>query len=201
MRSHFPLFHSHLDLAHNYWNRLLQEGDWAIDATCGNGHDTLKLAQILLKLKKPGGIIGIDIQPEAIARTNNLLKSQLSAADQFPIQLFCQSHTHFPAPAAEYPIRLVIYNLGYLPQGDKQRTTMTPNTLESVRRALDLIIPGGAICITCYPGHAEGAREESTLLDRVSALSPITWNVCYHTFVNRSRSPSLLLIQKTNNNF
>src|SRR5262245_56974336 len=70
---HFPLFQSHIDLAHSYWKRLLQDGDWAIDATCGAGFDTLKLAEF------GAGVIGIDIQEEAIRRTEELLKSSLSA--------------------------------------------------------------------------------------------------------------------------
>ena len=68
-KRHFPIFNSHLNLAHHYWERLLRPGDWAIDATCGNGNDTLKLAQILGE----GGVIGIDIQQEAINKTEALL--------------------------------------------------------------------------------------------------------------------------------
>ena len=135
MHSHFPLFRSHLDLAHQYWEKLLQAGDWAIDATCGNGHDTLKLAEILEN--KKGGVIGIDIQPEAIAKTEQLL-------GEYDVALYCQSHADFPLLAKEKPIRLIIYNLGYLPGGNKAFTTMTENTLTSVRKASTLIVPGGA---------------------------------------------------------
>jgi hypothetical protein len=201
----FPIFNSHLDLAHYYWERLLQKLTgkmneapfWAIDATCGNGHDTLKLAKILLMSKIQGGVIGIDIQQDAISQTKDLLQLHLSQEDRANIHLYCQSHTHFPPLAAMHPIRLIVYNLGYLPKGNKQMTTMTQNTLESVRNALDLIMPGGAVSITCYPGHEEGSKEEKALLQEVSTLSPTSWNVCTHTFPNRLLAPSLILIQKT----
>ena len=198
MHRNFPIFQSHLDLAHSYWEKLLKEGDWAIDATCGNGNDTLKLAKILLKNgnKKQSGIIGIDLQEEAILKTKSLLQSHLSNDENSYIHLFHQSHIDFPSPAKENPIRLIVYNLGYLPGGNKQMTTMTQCSLESVKQALDLVIPGGAVCITCYPGHEEGNREERALLNEVSKLSSLTWNVCYHTFPNRRLSASLLLIQK-----
>lgn len=194
MNRNFPLFHSHLDLAHQHWEKLLQNGDWAIDATCGNGNDTLKLAEVLRE--KQGGVIGIDLQQEAINQTKKLLHSRLSPEDLARVHLYCQSHANFPPIAEENPIRLIVYNLGYLPKGNKQMTTMASSTLESVKKALALIVPGGAVCITCYPGHEEGKKEEDALLKELSHLSPLAWNVCYHTFPNRTLAPSLLILQK-----
>ena len=190
MQRNFPLFQSHLDLAHHYWDKLLQAGDWAIDATCGGGNDTLVLAKILAN-KGAGEVVAIDIQEEAIARTKSLLSPALAAK----VHLFNQSHTLFPSLAHGVPVRLVVYNLGYLPQGNKQLTTQTETTLQSVRLALDLILPGGAVSITCYPGHAEGAVEEKALLAQLTQLPSSHWNVCYHTFPGRKAAPSLILIQ------
>ncbi len=172
----------------------MQSGGWAIDATCGNGNDTLKLAEILRE--KQGGIICIDLQQEAIDKTKDLLQSHLSAEDLTRVHLHCQSHTHFPPIAEKNPIRLIVYNLGYLPKGNKWVTTMTLSTVESVKKAMTLIVPGGAVCITCYPGHKEGKREEKALLEKLSNLCPMTWNVCSHTFPNRTLAPSLLMLQK-----
>lgn len=188
----YPLFSTHLDLAHQYMHRLLKEEDWAIDATCGNGHDTLELTRIL---HKKGAVIGIDIQHDAIAKTRTLLESQFPKEDLSHVSLFCQSHADFPQLCFEHPIRLVVYNLGYLPGGNKGLTTLTESTLESVRQALKFIMPGGAVLITCYPGHAEGAKEEKALQEELSKLSPMQYNICVHKFINRTSSPSLLLIQ------
>ena len=179
----------HLDLAHHYWERLLRPGDWAIDATCGNGNDTLKLARIL----QDGRVIGIDIQQEAIDKTEALLKSH---EERGRVHLFCQSHAEFPSLAQVNPIKLIVYNLGYLPKGNKQITTLTSSTLQSVRNALELVLTGGEVCITCYPGHEEGRKEEQALLQEIAALPSPIWNVCYHTFPNRNSAPSLILIQK-----
>lgn len=193
MHRNFPLFESHLDLAHKYWETLVEEGDWVIDATCGNGQDTLKLASFL---HNKGALIGLDIQKEAIERTQALLQTRFSSDVLSRIHLYQQSHVHFPPLAREHPIRLIVYNLGYLPNGDKHLTTMASTTLESVQKALDLIVPRGCVSVTCYPGHEEGAREQQALLKFTAELPPWQWNVCVHTFPNRSFSPNLLLIQK-----
>jgi hypothetical protein len=190
MRHQFPLFQSHLDLAHHYWKQLLQNGGWAIDATCGGGHDTLLLAGLLLN-KANSGVIAIDIQEEAISRTRELLPP----THLTNVHLFQQSHADFPSLATTVPIKLIVYNLGYLPRGNKQLTTQTSITLQSVQNALPLLTPGGAISITCYPGHPEGAIEEKALLEMATQLPPTHWNVCHHTFPNRNAAPSLLLIQ------
>lgn len=191
MMRNFPLFQSHLDLAHNYWDRLLQNGDWAIDATCGGGNDSLFLAAIVEK-KGSGEVIAIDIQEEAVTRT----KERIPAALIPKVHLFNQSHENFPALSSEMPIKLVVYNLGYLPKGNKQLTTQTSTTLQSVQKALDLILPGGGVSITCYPGHPEGATEEKALIEMLTQLPSSHWNVCFHTFPNRKAAPSLILIQK-----
>jgi SAM-dependent methyltransferase len=192
MFQNFSLFQSHLDLAHQYWAKVLREGDWAIDATCGNGNDTLLLAKVL---EKSGGVIGLDIQAEAILNTKTLLHKNISQEGLSRVHLFCQSHADFPPLALKHPIRLIVYNLGYLPKGDKRLTTMTESTLASLNKALDLIAPSGVISVTCYPGHPEGAQEERAILDKISTLSPMNWNICRHTFPNRTAAPSLILIQ------
>ncbi len=179
-------FRPHIALAHQYWEKILQPGDWAIDATCGNGRDTFKLAEVL----KGGGVIAIDIQPEAIAKTEGRLESMTG------VHFFCQSHETFPLLAMQKPVRLIVYNLGYLPGGNKNMTTRVESTLISVSNASEIILPCGAISITCYPGHAEGALEEKALLEELSRWPSDRWDVCHHTFPHRRLAPSVLIIQK-----
>lgn len=197
MSRDFPLFSSPIDLAHSYWEKLLQEGDSAIDATCGNGKDTLMLAELIIK-KGSGHLFGLDIQKDAIEKTLSLLQEKLNPSELDRVHLYCSSHETFPISAYERPIKLIVYNLGYLPGGDKSLTTLTHTTKKSIKEALALIVAGGAISITCYPGHPEGAIEEIDLLAYASTLDPKRWSVCHHNWSNRSLSPSLLFIQKSN---
>lgn len=192
MRSTFPLFQSHLDLSHSYWTKLLQPHDLVIDATCGNGKDTL----ILASLVPDGQVIGIDIQATAIQKTLALLQANLPNINF--IQLLQQSHQSFPSWILPQSVALIVYNLGYLPGGNKNLTTRKDDTLTSLEAAIQLIKEGGAISLTCYPGHTEGEEELLALLDWCASLSPKEWSICHHTWINRQKAPSLLFIQRKN---
>lgn len=179
----FPLFQSHLDLAHFWWKEIVTEESIVIDATCGNGHDSLFLSEL-----NPKHLLGIDIQEEAIAATRERVKE---------IELFQMSHETFPEKIEKESITLIVYNLGYLPGGDKTLMTQTETTLNSLEAATELIQKGGLISVTCYPGHEEGKKEEQAILEWAKDLDPRKWNVCHHTFCNRQEAPSLLLIQQS----
>ena len=51
----------HLKLCHLILAETISKGDIVIDATCGNGHDTLFLAQCALDINS-GFLYGFDIQ-------------------------------------------------------------------------------------------------------------------------------------------
>ncbi|WP_068468212.1 class I SAM-dependent methyltransferase [Candidatus Protochlamydia phocaeensis] len=195
MRSHYSLFQSHLDLAHHYWDQLLRPGDSAIDATCGKGRDTLKLCQLALS-SDGGNVFAIDCQSAAIEQAKEYLSHTLSPEQLKRLRLEVGCHSHFPFNLSAESVKLIVYNLGYLPGSNKELTTQTSTTLQSLTHAQHLLRPGGAISITCYPGHREGAIEEEAILTYASSLSPMEWSICHHRWLNRRLSPSLLLLQK-----
>jgi predicted methyltransferase len=195
MKSSFPLFQSHLDLAHDYWSQLVCVGDHVIDATCGNGHDTLKLCQLAIANGR-GKVYAFDIQSQAIEATRHLLKTHLQEEEMGSVDIRQGCHSTFPLDILPESIKLIVYNLGYLPGGNKQYTTRQENTLHSLRHAQQLLLPGGVISMTCYPGHSEGASEQAALLAEAAQLSPKEWSCCHHVWLNRREAPSLLLIQK-----
>ncbi len=176
------IFSPHLTVAQNYWKERLKPSDLAIDATCGNGHDTLFLSELCQ-------VIGIDIQNEAIASTESLL-----ARHQKKAILHRLCHSQIDTLPLPHPPHLIVYNLGYLPGGNKALTTKAELTLTSIKKSLEMLAPGGALSITCYPGHDEGMREETALLEWASTL-PSTRSVLYHKWLNRHRSPTLLWVQ------
>jgi hypothetical protein len=184
-----------LDLAHTYWKQIVNVGDIVIDATCGNGHDTLALALLALE-KMHGTIYAFDIQSSAIEKTKLYLKNRLSDEEFKSVNFFQMCHSSFPTEIKAETVKLIAYNLGYLPGGDKKATSQSKTTLVSVKAAQDLVQDGGAISITCYPGHPEGQREENELLLHCQQLSPKLWSCCHHRWLNRHDSPSLLLIQR-----
>ncbi len=174
-------FHKpHLEKAHRFWKEHLKPSDHVIDATCGNGKDTA----ILAKLVPQGKVYAIDIQVDAIKKA----KAHVQASN---VTFLNQSHTDLPQ---DQHVRLVVYNLGYLPGGNKLFTSQTTSTLESVSKALEMLPIGGALSITCYPGHAEGANEEKALQTWSKTLSQsVEWSTW------KSGSPTLLTVIKLNN--
>ena len=201
-----------LDLAHSFWQKHLTASDNAIDATCGNGHDTLFLTQLLTS----GSLFAFDIQEQALINTKKLLKEhgientksskntkiiKSRCSKKQKLCFFQQSHTTFKKTLFNCPIKLIVYNLGYLPGSDKKLTTLTQNTLISLEKALDLIIPGGALSIICYPGHTEGKKETAAVEIWVENLKKQT---SYKVKVSRFKgsksadAPSFFWVQKTN---
>ncbi len=168
----------HLELAKKYWKRHLKKDDLAIDATCGNGYDTLFLSEIC-------SVIGLDIQKIAIENTRYLLEAHGKKATLYQVSHEALDQLSFPkAP------RLIVYNLGYLPKADKSITTMSETTLISAKKGLALLAPDGALSITCYPGHDEGKREEEALIEWAKELKN-----AHHFQFNRERAPSLFWIK------
>lgn len=182
----------HLIYARQFWRRVVSPGDTLIDATAGNGHDTLFLASLL---QGHGSVSSYDIQPQALENTRKRLE-ELPPEYRECISLKLQSHTQFD----EQNVKLIVYNLGYLPGGDKRVTTCRTSTVESIEKGLKILAPGGALSITCYPGHEEGAREQEAILSFLGALSP-QWQICHYQWIEPpcqrswTLSPSLLWLQ------
>ena len=57
-----------IDKSHKIWEGVLTPGDHVIDATCGNGHDTLFLAKCV-DLERGGKVFAFDIQEKALLTT------------------------------------------------------------------------------------------------------------------------------------
>lgn len=170
----------HLNKAHQFWKDYLRATDVVIDATCGNGKDTAILAQLVPQ----GYVYAIDIQEDAIIKARN-------NAPFSNIIFLQQCHTDLPQDPR---VRLVVYNLGYLPRGNKQLTSMALTTLKSVQKALNLLCVEGALSITCYPGHEEGMREEEMLKTWSLTLPSNQYQIEWSSW--KKGSPTLLIVIK-----
>lgn len=177
-----------VDAAHLLIRHHLKPSDLAIDATCGNGQDTLFMASLIPE----GKLYALDIQPEALARTQEKLRE---AALDNRVELFHQSHETFPESILKGSVKLIVYNLGYLPGGDRRLTTQTDTTLKSLEAALPLLTDDGALSIMLYPGHAEGAKEAESVTEWAKNLPSYAYVVQRMTRLNRNLAPELLWIQ------
>ena len=172
-----PILRSARWVAAGYMAQVLQPGDLAVDATMGNGHDTERLAELV---GPEGRVIAFDIQAQAVEST----RARLEAAGLLDrVTLVQDSHANMAAHVSEPP-RLIAFNLGFLPGGDKQVTTLLDSTLTAVRAAMELLQPGGMLLVCSYPGHTEGQRELDALRDLFAAVPPQAFNILEHRFLN-----------------
>jgi tRNA A58 N-methylase Trm61 len=141
--------------AHREIAAVLREGDLAIDATAGNGHDTVFLAKLV---GETGKVIAFDVQEQAIVSTRERLAAETLLER---VKLVHGSHGLIAEHATPGSVSAVMFNLGYLPGGDHAVITRTEETLQALDGALGVLRPGGILTIVCYPGH-EGGNEESS---------------------------------------
>lgn len=170
--------------------QVVRPGDTVVDATLGNGHDTCMLAELV---GERGHVIGFDIQADAVSRTEAALREAGLLAQ---CELYALGHEHM-AEIVREPVRAVVFNLGWLPGGDKRITTLWRTTQAALESALALLLPGGICTVCAYPGHAAGDEERHELMSWLSALKPQIFNVLHHRFLNAGPgAPECFIIQK-----
>lgn len=149
-------------------DRKLQSGDIVVDATMGNGNDTLFLCQKVLPL---GKVYAFDIQEDALINTTRLLHEH-NFTSYLDKQVHCikDSHANFDQYLSE-SVDVFMYNLGYLPGGDHSITTDPKSTIESLKIASKKLKEGGIISIIVYYGHSGGEIEKKALEKYLESLS------------------------------
>ena len=179
--------------AHAIIRQVVRPGDVAIDATAGNGHDTRFLAELV---GESGLVFAIDIQQQALQKTAALLGDAVLAH----LHLVQRDHAELKAiiPSEYYGhIAAVMFNLGYLPGGDRSLATRTDSTLVALRSALEILKPGGVLTVIAYPGHAGGANEALAVERLLRELSPAGYTLARHSAASESDSaPCLFVVTK-----
>lgn len=168
-------------ISHNIINNFCKEHNIAVDATLGNGHDTDFLKNTFSK------VYSFDIQKDAVDN----YASKISNEEH--VILINDSHDKFKSYIKE-EVNCFIFNLGFLPGGNKSITTMAETTILSINNALELLSSGGIIAISIYWGHDEGKREKEKVLRLLSNLPKNKYAVLLHSFINRDNNPPLLAI-------
>lgn len=166
----------------------LREGDLAIDATAGNGHDTAFLAECV---GASGRVIAFDIQPEAILQARMHVTGS-GFTDR--VEFHQESHTRIAEHAAPGSVAVVMFNLGYLPGGDHAIVTESSETLIAIDQAAEVLKPGGLLSIVCYPGHAAGNNEAGAVEDNLASLTDHGWRVAAYKMCGTLRPAPFLLL-------
>ncbi len=167
----------------------IKHGITAVDFTMGNGHDTLFLSKAI---GEEGKLYAFDIQDQAL---NNTRQRLIENGCPENYTLIKASHSLIKNYVKE-KIDVGVFNLGYLPGGDKSITTLRETTLPAVEAALELLNDDGIILIAIYPGHAEGEIEGRLLTERLSSLDRKQICVSSFTILNSPTSPYFIAVEK-----
>ncbi|WP_290771718.1 class I SAM-dependent methyltransferase [Anaerofustis sp.] len=168
----------------------VKPGDVVLDLTMGNGNDTLYLSG---KVGQKGKVYAFDIQKEALKNTKALLKEKALYDNTV---LILDSHINLLEYVKE-KVSFAVYNLGYLPKGDKSITTKKEDTLLSIKRTLSVLDYDGTVCICAYVGHEGGMEEYKGIVDYCKELDKKSFNIVNINHLNRREtSPVMILIEK-----
>ena len=166
---------------------IIRPGDLVIDATCGNGQDTLFLAQLT---GPQGKVMAFDIQAEAIRRTRQLLVKYHCLEQVILIE---DSHanvgTYRPAE-----IKAAMFNLGYLPGGDHHIVTGSRDTIAALETIIDNLVGGGMVTIVGYPGYDDGQQELNEVSEYLSGLNQKSFEVINIKAINQRNNPPQILV-------
>ncbi|MCL2177757.1 MAG: class I SAM-dependent methyltransferase [Firmicutes bacterium] len=192
-----------LELAHNWLKPVITRSDIVVDATMGNGYDTLFLAKL------SDNVYAFDIQEKAITATKQRLKE---AGLEANVTLIKECHSNVAmhilasnksAGCDKAPtrasIKAAIFNLGYLPGSDKTIITKPTTTVQALEQICDMIDTGlgGRISIMVYPSHKGGECERDSVLGFVNTLCPTNWNKQIHNSPTTTQNaPILVLLEK-----
>ena len=188
-----------VNAAHDLVRDILRPGDIAIDATVGNGHDTVFLAG---QVGPFGQVYGFDIQQAAIDSTrekfgktglsNCLTLIHASHADmdnKIPVQLHGK-------------ISVIMFNLGYLPGSDKNVITQTDSTLAALTVAKRILAVSGIITLLAYPGHLGGEQETDQVEKWCSHLDTRQFEIStIYSTEHKDSAPRLFVIRKLSEGF
>ena len=186
---------SHLSLAHSLWRATLQQGDIAVDATAGVGHD----AAILASLVGPSGTLhALDVDAAALEACAQRVRDEAGETNAACLRTSAQSHAAPPPGLAPRSATVVAFNLGFLPTRARSDaappTTDAETTVEALASwALGAVKPGGHVSLAVYPGHDQGAREAVALRAFAERLPSSAWRATCHQPVNHEPTAPLLL--------
>lgn len=144
------------EAVHDLLAETLRKGDRAVDATAGNGRDTVHMARLV---GPAGRVVAIDRQAIALVRTQRRL-ADWNLGER--ARLVRASH-HRMARFIPTPVRAAVFNLGYLPGGDRRLITRPDTTLPALDAAARLLEPGGLLTILAYTGHSGGMAEADAI--------------------------------------
>ena len=173
-----------------FLDKIVQKGDIVIDATMGNGYDTIYLGNLV---GENGKVYAFDVQEEAIKSTKKKVERDNMTER---VELILDGHQNLDKYVKE-EVSGVVFDLGYLPRAKHVVITKPDTTLEAIKKSLKLLKPNGIISIAAYIGHEGGLEEKNYICEYLDNLNQNEFNVLHMQFTNQiNNPPQLILIEK-----
>lgn len=173
-----------------FLEKVIQKGDVVIDATMGNGYDTVYLGNLV---GDSGKVYAFDVQEEAIKSTIKKVERDNMTSR---VELILDGHENLDVYVKE-EVACVVFNLGYLPRAKHIIITKPDTTLEAIKKSLKLLKPNGIISIAAYIGHEGGLEEKNYICEYLNSLDQSEFNVLHMQFTNQiNNPPQLILVEK-----
>lgn len=186
-----------IQYAHELLRRSVNRHEHVVDATCGNGNDTLFLSKLI---GDHGQVYAFDIQEQAIENT----KAKMIENNRQNVIYINDSHENISSyipHSLKGKIGGAIFNLGYLPRSDKSIVTKSDSTIKAIEQLLTYLKKNGLIVIVIYHGHDEGKIEKEDVLNYVQQLEQKKYSVIRYGFINQINNPPFVVaIEKLKNN-
>lgn len=177
-----------LDFQKKFILTHLHKGDTAVDFTMGNGHDTEFLSKTV---GEKGRLYAFDVQHQALESTARRLEASGCPKNY---TLIHDSH-HNVKNYVDGPIKAGMFNLGWLPGGDKSITTLRETTLPAIEAAIELMGRDAILNIAVYPGHEEGDAEGRMICEYLAGISRYKICATRVNILNSPTSPYFIIVE------
>ena len=182
-----------VEFIHEALAEILQPGDFAIDATAGNGRDVSFLAQLV---GESGKVHVFDLQRTAIETTEAELRRAGLLSRCCLHHLSHERMAEVLPPETKGRAKAIVFNLGYLPGGDKSIITTKASTLPALATSVAWLAPEGLLSITAYRGHHGGMEETKEVETYLNNLPDSNFNISVESPSNVATSPISFLVRK-----
>lgn len=163
----------------------VKPGDFCIDATMGNGNDTLLLSRLC---GESGQVLAFDIQEQTLNHTRERLQ-KAAAPENYTLLL--ESHSHMSQYARPETVSCIVFNLGYLPGGDHSKATKSNTSITAMEQGLFLLKKGGLLSLCIYSGGDSGFQERDDVLTWLKQLDSHKYLVIRSDYYNRPNNPPI----------
>lgn len=169
---------------HHFIKEHVKSGEICIDATAGNGNDTLLLAELV---GESGKIYAFDIQEQALKKTRERLEEK---GLENRVELILDSHAEM-GTRIEEEVSCIVFNFGYLPGGNHSLSTKKESSIKAIETGLSLLKKGGLMSLCIYSGGDSGFEEKDGILQYLHTLDSKKYLVIVSQYYNRPNNPPI----------